>query len=242
MSPVSSLAMKPCEIHTVPGEDQRCCRSGSGSKAQVADRYVARMLALRRGSALMTARASTHCTSRPCDVRNAAPSRVAINSPCASTRARSRSLTSPTSAMPAAICRRRLNCSSSSGLGMTPRSRARSRWRCSICSMTGCHSLPSARLSSCSSRSVMPDRAEWTTTGRRPSASRSRSTAAMFFQFATEETLVPPNFSTTHGEAPGVGSAIVILYPSPREPWRGQAARRPGRPARGLKLIRLRNL
>jgi hypothetical protein len=32
----------------------------------------------------------------------------------------------------------------------------------------------------------------------------------MFFQFATEETLVPPNFSTTHGEAPGVGSAIVM--------------------------------
>ena len=30
---------------------------------------------------------------------------------------------------------------------------------------------------------------------------RSRSTAAMFFQLATEETLVPPNLSTTQGEA-----------------------------------------
>ena len=62
----------------------------------------------------------------------------------------------------------------------------------------------------------MPDRAEWTTTGRMPSASRSRSTAAMFFQFATEETLVPPNLSTTHGEARGrVGSAIVMRDPIP---------------------------
>ena len=41
------------------------------------------MLALRRCSALRTVRASTHCTSSPCEVRNAAPSRVAINSPCA---------------------------------------------------------------------------------------------------------------------------------------------------------------
>ena len=49
--------------------------------------------------------------------RNAAPRRVAINSPCAITRARRRSLTSPTSAMPAAIWRRRLNCSSRSGVG-----------------------------------------------------------------------------------------------------------------------------
>jgi hypothetical protein len=32
----------------------------------------------------------------------------------------------------------------------------------------------------------------------------------MFFQLATEETLVPPNLSTTHGDAAGVESAIVI--------------------------------
>ena len=38
----------------------------------------------------------------------------------------------------------------------------------------------------------------------------------MFFQLATEETLVPPNLSTTHGEAPGVGSAIVMCT-FPRE-------------------------
>jgi hypothetical protein len=36
----------------------------------------------------------------------------------------------------------------------------------------------------------------------------------MFFQFATDETLVPPNFRTTHGEAPAVGSAMVILFPT----------------------------
>src|SRR3989337_3013688 len=47
-------------------------------------------------------------------------------------------------------------------------------------------------------------------TGRSPSANRSRTTAAMFFQLATEETLVPPNLRTTHGEAAGVESAIVI--------------------------------
>ncbi len=66
----------------------------------------------------------------------------------------------------------------------------------------------------------------------------------MFFQFATEETLVPPNFSTTHGEAPGVGSAIVILFPTPAPAMARGQARRAGLewPARGLKLIRLRNL
>ncbi len=57
----------------------------------------------------------------------------------------------------------------------------------------------------------MPESAEWTITGRSPPASRSRTTAATFFQLATEETLkVPPNLSTTHGDAAGVESAIVI--------------------------------
>jgi hypothetical protein len=56
----------------------------------------------------------------------------------------------------------------------------------------------------------MPESAEWTMTGRKPSASLSRNTPATFFQFATEDTLVPPNLSTTHGEAPVLESAIVI--------------------------------
>ncbi len=52
----------------------------------------------------------------------------------------------------------------------------------------------------------------------------------MFFQFATEETLVPPNFSTTHGEAPGVGSAIVILVPQPARAM-ARSSRAPARAA-----------
>ena len=43
----------------------------------------------------------------------------------------------------------------------------------------------------------MPDSAECTMNGCRPSASRSRTTAATFFQLLTLETLVPPNLSTT---------------------------------------------
>ena len=38
-------------------------------------------------------------------------------------------------------------------------------------------------------------------TGFSPSSSRSRKTATMFFQLATDDTLVPPNLSTTHGDA-----------------------------------------
>jgi hypothetical protein len=64
---------------------------------------------------------------------------------------------------------------------------------------------------------VIPERAEWTTTGRKPSASRSCNTAATFFQLVTEETLVPPNLSTTHedklGVAPAVEFANVIEDP-----------------------------
>src|SRR6187431_3089658 len=63
----------------------------------------------------------------------------------------------------------------------------------------------------------MPDNAECTTTGRKPSASRSRSTPATFFQLVAEDTLVPPNLSTTHGDVPGVApvaeSAVVIENP-----------------------------
>ena len=43
----------------------------------------------------------------------------------------------------------------------------------------------------------MPESAECTTTGRRPSAMRSRRTRAMLCQFETDDTLVPPNLSTT---------------------------------------------
>ena len=96
----------------------------------------------------------------------------------------------------------------------------------------------------------MPDSAEWTTTGRRPSASRSRSTAAMFFQFATEETLVPPNLSTTHGEARGrrISHRHCWTPCDPRDAH-GRAAQAPDAAGQadgrrdGLKpTIRLRNL
>ena len=55
----------------------------------------------------------------------------------------------------------------------------------------------SAAASRDSSRSVMPESAEWTTTGRSPSAMRSRSTPAILCQLAADDTLVPPNLSTT---------------------------------------------
>ncbi len=60
----------------------------------------------------------------------------------------------------------------------------------------------------------MPDSAEWMMTGRKPSARRSRTTPTMFFQFATDETLVPPNLSTTNGEAPGAGESVVMQNPT----------------------------
>src|SRR5882757_7436687 len=50
---------------------------------------------------------------------------------------------------------------------------------------------------SASRRSVTPDIAECTTTGRKFAAMRSRSTPAILRQLATDETLVPPNFRTT---------------------------------------------
>src|SRR5512138_949097 len=51
-------------------------------------------------------------------------------------------------------------------------------------------------------------------TGRKPSARRSRTTPTMFFQFVTDETLVPPNLSTTNGEAPGAGETVVMKDPN----------------------------
>ncbi len=70
--------------------------------------------------------------------------------------------------------------------------------------MTGSQSPVNALASSCSSRSVMPDSAECTTTGRNPSSSRARTTAATCFQLLTLETLVPPNLRTTQLESEGV--------------------------------------
>ena len=43
----------------------------------------------------------------------------------------------------------------------------------------------------------MPDRAEWTITGLKEAAMRARTTSAMLCQLAAEDTLVPPNLSTT---------------------------------------------
>jgi hypothetical protein len=43
----------------------------------------------------------------------------------------------------------------------------------------------------------MPDKAELTITGRKPSAMRNLSTCAMLCQLAALETLVPPNLSTS---------------------------------------------
>ena len=67
------------------------------------------------------------------------------------------------------------------------------------------------RPSSCSRRSVMPDSAECTTTGRRPSASRSRTTAAMFFQLRPRKRWCRRTSARPTARLPGVGSAIVIV-------------------------------
>ena len=48
---------------------------------------------------------------------------------------------------------------------------------------------------------MIPDSAECTTTGRKPSAMRARSTCAMLCQLAGLETLVPPNLSTSQASA-----------------------------------------
>ena len=76
---------------------------------------------------------------------------------------------------------------------------ASSRCIVSICSSAAVWPPVAAAASSDSSRSVIPESAECTTTGRRPSATRSRSTRAMLCQLAGVDTLVPPNFSTTQG-------------------------------------------
>src|SRR5688572_26389644 len=56
----------------------------------------------------------------------------------------------------------------------------------------------------------MPDIAECTTTGRTPSARRSRRTCAMRCQFSTVDTLVPQNFSTTNGLAL-IGASLLLV-------------------------------
>jgi hypothetical protein len=56
----------------------------------------------------------------------------------------------------------------------------------------------------------MPESAECTTTGRRPSSRRARTTAATFFQLLTLETLVPPNLRTTQWE-----SEVLVIERSP---------------------------
>src|SRR5512137_1168726 len=56
----------------------------------------------------------------------------------------------------------------------------------------------------------MPESAECTTTGWRPSSRRARTTCATFFQLLTLETLVPPNLRTTQRE-----SELVVIEQSP---------------------------
>src|SRR6185369_3997136 len=63
-----------------------------------------------------------------------------------------------------------------------------------------------AASSSFSSLSVMPVTAECTTSTCAPVAPRFFTTAAMFFQLASDETLVPPNLRTTQAECARVTS------------------------------------
>ena len=69
----------------------------------------------------------------------------------------------------------------------------------------------------------MPESAECTTTGRRPSAMRSRRTWAMLCQFETDDTLVPPNLSTTQGALKGINrlrKCRAALFPTAARPRR----------------------
>ena len=50
------------------------------------------------------------------------------------------------------------------------------------------------------SLSVIPDNADTTTTTRLPCRCHCPAMAAIFCQRASEETLVPPNFRTIHGD------------------------------------------
>ena len=68
----------------------------------------------------------------------------------------------------------------------------------------------------------MPDSAECTMTGWRPSISRALTTPATFFQLLTLETLVPPNLRTTQFDSvwlviradPGATLAAASLHSS----------------------------
>ena len=104
MLPSSSLAMKPW-VMTSEDKASSCSSSAaSGAKLQTAESTCGRPDML-LPSARKRVRASIHATSSPCWRRNRAPSWVAMSSPLAMTRARVRSLTSRTSATPAAISR-----------------------------------------------------------------------------------------------------------------------------------------
>ena len=194
--------MKPCVMHdSIERPPARLQIAHPGAKSQVADRRLA--LCVGAGALLGAQhRARIHPGGARCPARsrNAAPSVVASSSPMAMTRARarivdgaacSRHLRRPARAVPAM---KRSNCAfgrDAKPLGQI----AVHASRCARARRCACRSAAAA--SSDSSRSVIPESAECTTTGRRPSAMRSRSTRAMLCQLAAVDTLVPPNLSTT---------------------------------------------
>ena len=102
--PSLSRAMKPCVMTTGVEASSRCSSAASGANEQVADSTDALAEAPRSSAASMS-RASIQVTSMPCDLRKRAPISVAMSSPLAITRARVRSDSSRTSAMPLAIWR-----------------------------------------------------------------------------------------------------------------------------------------
>src|SRR5487761_1808052 len=179
---------------------RRSSSAPSGAKLHVAERMLA-LAEAPRSSARSMVRASAQATSNPWARRKRAPRSLARSSPLDMTRARVRSLTSPMSAMPAAICRSSPSWRSQSGPSGRPSSVA-SRWCRSWMSLSSssCAS-PRAAASNFSRRSVMPVTAECTMSTRAPSARRAAATLAMLRQLASEETLLTPNLRTIQSDA-----------------------------------------
>jgi len=205
--------MKPCD-RTMPSiAAKRACSGLSGEKSQRAEMNRARSVWSRSVVLSRYSRMSSHLTFRPLARRYAAPSSVAASSPTLSTRACTRGLTSRISLAPAMTCASAAK-RSSNILASTPRSRASASCCARIFAILSSVSPPATAVSRRAiSAFETPTSAEWTTTGRTPSSSRSRMSRATMAQFSAVETLRPPNLSTTHGES-GYGVSTAWLAPS----------------------------
>ena len=197
--PSSSLAMKPWVISD--GARALSCASSaaSGAKLQIADSMLGLGGAAALRSARSMVRASAQAASSPCVRRKRAPSSVAMSSPLAMTRARVRSLTSRTSATPAAISRSSAKWRSTSSPSAMLSSAASCRWRSSMAQLLflrladGGIEQPLQAVGDAGDGRVHDQHA-------RTGAHGAAAMRAILFQLASVETLVPPNFRTIQAE------------------------------------------